>query len=268
MTALTIPDEATFVVFQVGGGGQTSFPISFSLFDKADLHASVAGVEVGQAGFTFAGNPVDGGYAGGIVTLSVEAFNAQVVIWREVEIGRTTNFFPAQFTSAKDVDSAFNRIEAKVQENRRDIDRAFLSPLGDSPAEFASASDRANKQVFTDADGNFVFLTGAPLVGSGVNAFVDISAAAALHFGARYWFVTAGGAVTATVDALSGAASGQALEFFTGDDAAANPVTIQMSGADQLTVDGQTGGSAQFAIPNATYVLRKLGAVARIQRIA
>lgn len=158
--------------------------------------------------------------------------------------------------------------QAQLQELRRDLGRAWVAPMGESPAALPPAAARANLQVFTDGAGNLAFLAGAPAVGAGLQAYIDLAANAAMNFGKRYWFATAGGAVTGTVDPLAGAASGQTLEFFTGDDAAAHAVTIQMSGADQLTIDGQTGGSAQFNIPQATYVLRKLGGVARIQRIA
>ena len=158
--------------------------------------------------------------------------------------------------------------QAQLQELRRDLDRTFVAPMGETPAAMPAAAARANMGVFTDADGNLVFLPNAPAVGVGVQAYIDLAANGAMSFGKRYWFVTAGGGVTGTVDPLGAVASGQALEFFTGDDAAINPLTVQMSGADQLTVDGQTGGAAQFNIPFATYVLRKLGGVARIQRIA
>ncbi len=64
MARLTIPDEQTFATFTVVTS-TSAFPITFSLFAKADLTVLVDDVALEQSDFTFAGTLLEGGGWGG-----------------------------------------------------------------------------------------------------------------------------------------------------------------------------------------------------------
>lgn len=119
MARLTIPDEPTFREFTVVGSTSV-FPISFSIFAKADLTVLVNGVALLQSGFTFSGTILDGGgYDGGTVTLNTAVSNTNVRIERNVTPVRTSNFAPAGTTPVSSVDQALNRLTATDQDLRR-----------------------------------------------------------------------------------------------------------------------------------------------------
>lgn len=147
MARLTIPDEQTFAEFTVVTSTSV-FPISFSLFAKADLTVLIDGVDLGQSGFTFAGTLLDGGgYAGGTVTLNTAVDDVTVRIERNVAASRTSNFAPANTTPTQSVDLAINRLTAGVQ----DLERKKLA---------VPAGDNAGKFMGFDADGNPIALSG------------------------------------------------------------------------------------------------------------
>jgi len=142
MARLTIPDEQTFAEFTVVTS-TSAFPITFSLFAKADLTVIVDGTALTQSDFTFAGTLLDGGgYDGGTVTLNVAVDDVTVRIERNVAPARTSNFAPAASTPVGSVDQALNRLTAVQQ----DIDRR----QGDSEVILEAFTDDV-AQVAEDA---------------------------------------------------------------------------------------------------------------------
>ncbi|WP_421730788.1 hypothetical protein [Brevundimonas sp.] len=122
MARLTIPDEPTFRQFTVVGS-TSAFPISFSIFAKADLTVLVNGVALLQSGFTFSGTILDGGgYDGGTVTLNTAVSNTKVRIERNIKRARTSNFAPSASTPVSSVDQALNRLTAVDQDLARYVD--------------------------------------------------------------------------------------------------------------------------------------------------
>lgn len=182
MARLTIPDEQTFATFTVVTS-TTAFPITFSLFAKADLTVLVDDVALDQSAFTFTGTQLDGGgYDGGTVTLNTAVDDVTVRIERNVAPARTSNFAPASTTPVGSVDQALNRVTAVQQDHARRI--------GDLEDDVA------------DADG---------AIASAVSATAGSAAAAAL---------SASGAAVSEAAAAAALADVLAIEA-SGDDAAA-----------------------------------------------
>jgi hypothetical protein len=145
MARLTIPDEQTFATFTVTTS-TTVFPITFSLFAKADLTVKVAGVALEQSAFTFTGTLLEGGgYDGGTVTLNTAVDDVTVRIERNVTPARTSNFAPASTTPVQSVDQALNRQMAISQDHKRRIDStdAAVAAVATDAATASSAADRA-----------------------------------------------------------------------------------------------------------------------------
>ncbi len=158
MARLSIPDEQTFATFTVTTS-TTVFPITFSLFAKADLSVIANGTVLAQSAFSFTGTLLDGGgYDGGTVTLNTAVTTGTVIIRRDVTPARTTNFAPAASTPVGAVDLALNRLTANMQDVRRDAARALKMPLGSTPEDVVG--DPANKFLAFDADGDTIFSTG------------------------------------------------------------------------------------------------------------
>ena len=142
MARLTIPDEQTFATFTVVTS-TTAFPITFSLFAKADLTVLVDDVALDQSAFTFAGTLLDGGgYDGGTVTLNVAVSSGTVRIERNVSPERTSNFAPASAVPVQSVDLALNRLTAQDQDHSRRLGEAetTLDDFSDDVTDTAAAA--------------------------------------------------------------------------------------------------------------------------------
>jgi len=158
MANLPIPDEPTYASFTVTSSSTGPFPITFSLFAKADLRVSVGGVEIDQNEFTFTGTLIDSGYDGGSVTLNDAVANTDVLIWRDIAPARATDFAPATTVSVKSIDAALDRQMAIAQDHSRDIERSVLMPLGEGGIAIPSPADRAETILIFDEDGDPAFL--------------------------------------------------------------------------------------------------------------
>jgi hypothetical protein len=123
MARLTIPDEQTSATFTVTTPTSV-FPITFSLFAKADLTVLVNDAALTQAEFTFTGTLLEGGgYDGGTVTLNTAVDDVTVRIERNVAPARASNFAPARSVPVGSVDQALNRLTANAQDlGRRKAD--------------------------------------------------------------------------------------------------------------------------------------------------
>ena len=156
MARLTIPDEVTSVSFTVTTP-TTAFPISFALFDKADLIVTVDDVELNQSGFTFSGTLLDGGgYSGGTVTLNAAVDDVTVLIRRVVGAARPSNFAPSNSVPVGSIDMALNRLTAAIQDAQREVARIQFEGLTtglDGPAARAAIGAAAKIDVPMERDG-------------------------------------------------------------------------------------------------------------------
>lgn len=165
MANLPIPDEATYVSFDVTTSDDGPFPFEFSIFSKADLRVYVDGSELGQEEFTFSGTLIDSGYDGGSVTLNDAVADATVLIVREIRPVRTTDFYPANNVPTKDIDAALDRLTATQQDHQREIERAVRVPLGDVVGDLTGSSDRENTLIGFDDSGELTLYLTSEFVG-------------------------------------------------------------------------------------------------------
>lgn len=140
MSHVTIPDQDAFVEYaaQTGTG---PFTVPFAIFEKADLVVLVDGVDIGQAGFSYAAtSSTTGGYQTGEITLAVAAAADDVLIYRQISPTRTIDLGPGPQTRDA-LNSAFDRIYAKLQDHEQDLARCIRvgitetqGRLGEPPA--------------------------------------------------------------------------------------------------------------------------------------
>lgn len=224
MARLTIPDEQTFAEFTVVTS-TAAFPITFSLFAKADLTVYVDDVALEQSDFSFTGTLLDGGgYDGGTVTLNTAVDDVTVRIERNVSPERTSNFAPASTTPVGSVDQALNRLTAVQQDIRRS---KVTLPIG----------ERANLFHSYDADGNSQAVPGA-VPSLPVTSFAATLLAAASNSA----FLTALGQIAGTFVNFLQAGTGAVTR------------TMQAKGRDIISVkdfgavgDGSTDDTAAIA---------------------
>lgn len=134
MASAPIPDQQTYAEFlnQTGSG---PFVFSIRHYDKADLTVQVDGVDLAQSDWTLtqttdAGK--DGAYAGGEVTLVASVTSADVVVYLQPVLARTTQY-GAGGLNPNDLNNGFNHSVLADQALRRDIARAAKAPIGSTP---------------------------------------------------------------------------------------------------------------------------------------
>ncbi len=131
MARLTIPDEPTSIEFTVTAA-QSEFPISFSLFSKADLKVRVGGANIQQSAFTFTGTLLEGGgYKGGVVRLNTPVSSTSVRVSRRVKPVRPSNFPSQNSVPVRSVDMEFNKIVAQQQDVMQalvDVEKGVVDP--------------------------------------------------------------------------------------------------------------------------------------------
>lgn len=118
MTHITVPDQTPSADFAVTSP-QSSFAISFTVFDKTDLRVTVNSVEVEQADFDFFGTlGFEGGYPGGIVTFGSSVSNSVVRIWSEMPPARTNDFLEGAGLPARSINTELDRLTARARDIR------------------------------------------------------------------------------------------------------------------------------------------------------
>ena len=238
MARLTIPDEETFAEFTVVTS-TSAFPITFSLFAKADITVLVDGVELDQADFTFSGTILyGGGYDGGTVTLNTAVDDVTVRIERNVSLARTSNFAPASSTPVGNVDLALNRLTAYAQDlKRKKLDAPTFEVAGKYLAFDADGVPVASEGPGTDSGlrTDLAASTGGALVSviqSGTGAEAESVQTAVRRLGV--YPEQFGAAADGTTDDAT--ALGRALTAA----AAANVPLILRPGKDYRTTTGLT----------------------------
>jgi hypothetical protein len=161
---LGIPWEQTYARFEVGAGlTKGPFPITFSIFKKANLRVTVDGVELTQSQFAFSGTEAVGGFSSGNVELSEYVENVEVIVWRDVLAERTTDFAPSSHVPIQAIDTAFDTAMAIAQDLKRDLDRTFRVPVNRTGVEITEGSEGL---VAVNADGDLEFLPVASFRGT------------------------------------------------------------------------------------------------------
>lgn len=137
----------------VGPTPQTVFPFAFPFWDDADLLVYVDGVLVASADYTVEGlavqdgDPVEGGFGSGVVTLDSAVSNVTVTIDRQVVGDRETQFARSAPLGMPALNADLNRVVARQQ----DLERHKL----DVPT-----FGRAGKFLAFDAEGNAIPASG------------------------------------------------------------------------------------------------------------
>lgn len=270
MARLTIPDEQTFATFTVTTS-TSAFPITFSLFAKADLTVLVAGAALDQSAFTFTGTLLEGGgYDGGTVTLNTAVDDVTVRIERNVAPARASNFAPANNVPVGSVDQALNRLTANAQDLKRRLDEtgpeqaAASAAVASAQAAIATASAAAAVTAETNAETaetNAAASQSAASASAGAAAAsattAGLSALASDYYPAATSHVPRGIMSTSGLTAGSGGTNGTFALTYSGGNFTVNPTgTFTVSGgaltAVTITGPGLYIGASPTA-PTATF---------------
>lgn len=198
MARLSIPDQPTFAEFDVITS-TSAFPVSFSLFAKADLTVMIDGMALAQSAFTFSGTLLEGGgYDGGTVTLNSAVDDVTLRIERNVAPVRASQFAPSASVPVQSIDMALNRLTAVQQ----DLARSKLTtPTGALEGKFLSFDAEGNPigASGTGADGalrtDLAAVTGAELSGTrdgeAVQTKLDLLGAPPAVLSSRFYLTNA-----------------------------------------------------------------------------
>ena len=151
MAHVTIPDQDSYVTYssQTGTG---PFTVPFAVFEKADLTVLVAGVDIGQAGFSYtATSSTTGGYQTGTITLATSIVSKDVTIYRRINPKRTTDLGVGP-QNRDALNSAFDRIHAQLQDNQRDLDRSYKGDFGTALDEDVADAVQAVAAIASDVE--------------------------------------------------------------------------------------------------------------------
>lgn len=132
-------DEAPVTV--VGPTPQSVFPFEFPFWEADDLIVYIDGVRLGSNGYTVEGyyiqngDPVEGGFGSGAVTLNAAVSNCSVTIDRLVVAARETQFSRSAPLGMPTLNSDLNKLAARQQDLARSLLRAVIAPVGeDAPS--------------------------------------------------------------------------------------------------------------------------------------
>lgn len=120
----------------------TVYPVPDEWFDESTVAVFVDGASVAYNRTT-----------GGIATLTAVANASRVVITRTTELTQPRDFAIQGETPAKKVEASADRATLQIQEQRADLLRAPLAPVGSTP------SDLANRTIGYDENGNPIIRT-------------------------------------------------------------------------------------------------------------
>lgn len=232
----------TPIVEHVGNGVTTVFAYPFGVLAAADLKVRVSGVDI-TSGFTVSGV---GNRAGGSVTFAAAPANgAEVLLFREVQLKRDTDYQENGDLRESVLDDDFDRTMMALQDTQARFQRSITIPAGETFTSLPAASARANRVMGFGPDGEVVLISA---FGGGGGA-VDIVPAN----GSVTTEKIANGAVTdeklaedyATVDEVNAATAGLVALL----DVMVPPGTISaqarlIAPTRWLLIDGKTIGNA------------------------
>lgn len=143
-----------------GNGVTTVFAYTFKLLDSADVLVTVDGVtKTLTTHYTVSGVGASGG--GNITFLAAPANAAEVVIQRDMDYLRETDYQDNGDLLAATLDEDIDRVVMQVQQVRDVGVRSIKIPAGETTNQLiaVAAADRANKAVIFDASGNVTVST-------------------------------------------------------------------------------------------------------------
>lgn len=140
-------DEAPVTV--VGSTPQSVFAFDFPFWSPDDLIVYIDGVRMQVSDYTVQGyyvqngDPVEGGFGSGVVTLNTAVSNCSVTIDRLVVSARESQFSRAAPLGMPSLNSDLNKQTARDQDILRILSRALLVAVGESPIAFSDVIDAA-----------------------------------------------------------------------------------------------------------------------------
>lgn len=144
------------IVEHVGNGVTTVFAYPFGVLAAADLKVRVAGVDI-TSGYTVSGV---GNRAGGTVTFAAAPANgAEVLLFREVQLKRDTDYQENGDLREDVLDDDFDRIWMALQDQLLIASRTLRAPVGETFADLPAASGRALRVLGFDAQGAPILLS-------------------------------------------------------------------------------------------------------------
>lgn len=132
---VTIPPFDTAPATIVGATPQAVFPFDFPFWEAADILVFVNGVQVAQGAYQVEGyavqngEPVEGGFGSGRVTLNVAVANATVVIDRFVDGARESQFSRSSPLPMTALNADLNKTTARQQDVARLVRRIQFQGL-------------------------------------------------------------------------------------------------------------------------------------------
>lgn len=145
-------DEAPVTV--VGATPQSAFPFDFPFWDAADIRVLIDGSELGVGSYTVAGlyvqngDPVEGGYGSGVVTLIAPVSNCSVTIDRFVVGSRESQFSRTSPLGMPALNADLNKQVARNQ----DLSRRLASSEAALQAAIIAAGSSIGLIGKTDTD--------------------------------------------------------------------------------------------------------------------
>ncbi len=139
--------------------GSTTFPFDFKISKYDDLKVEVdAKLKIFQTDYYVTGVGEDNG--GEVIFLKAPDCGTQVVVYRDCDNKRDTDYkYQGEFRESV-VDNDFDRIYMILQQISRDIGRSIKLPIGEKTTSFETISieERANLLIGFDSSGNFKLL--------------------------------------------------------------------------------------------------------------
>lgn len=147
-------DEAPVTV--VGSTPQSEFAFDFPFWESDDLIVYIDGVLLGSGGYTVQGHyvqngdPVEGGYGSGTVTLNTAVSNCSVTLDRLVVASRESQFSRAAPLGMPALNSDLNKLAARQQDLARILSRAVVAAVGNdapSPQDVIDAASAIGQKL-------------------------------------------------------------------------------------------------------------------------
>lgn len=141
----------------VGASPQSAFPFDFPFWEVADIRPYKDGVPLAvhdylvEGFFLQNGQPVEGGFGSGQITLNIPVSNCTITIDRFVDSSRRTQFSRSAPLGMPPLNADLNKLTARQQDLVRRIDRA-VAEAGSGIGFIGKADKAANGSDFADPD--------------------------------------------------------------------------------------------------------------------
>jgi hypothetical protein len=240
-------DVEVYVDFANGAGPQLQGGGNYTLVDLIPLSTG------GNVTLAAALLPGAGAWAAGSV----------VILKRGTPASQPSTFGELNPFSPSAMESAIDNLARQIQDVAASLARALLFPLGGAGATLPDVSVRAGQILGFDAGGNPTVLPpSAPnsLTLLTLPGLIPVAIATALQSGGRYYGTQIGG-VTHTLPAPAIVPDYAVVEFWSGANAAANPIIFQVAGGGNIVAAGVISASVEINTNNIKVTFAKFGGV-------